>query len=78
MVEKYSMGSIVNGVIVLYGDRYSYICVEHSIIYKVVDSLCCTPETNVTLCVNCSSIKKEKNPKIRTETQKALNNQKNF
>jgi len=28
----------------------SYTCGEHSIIYRVVGSLCCTPETNVTLC----------------------------
>ena len=30
----------------------SYTCNEHSITYKLVESLCCTPETNVTLGVN--------------------------
>ena len=31
------------------GDSGSYICGEHSITYKDVESLCCTPETNGTL-----------------------------
>lgn len=35
----------------------SYTCGEHSIIYRVVESLCCTPETNETLCVNYTQIK---------------------
>ena len=30
----------------------SYTGGEHSVIYKLVESICCTPETNVTLCVN--------------------------
>lgn len=30
---------------------------EHSIPYRFVESLCCVPETNVTLCVNYTSIK---------------------
>ena len=30
----------------------SYTCGDHSITYGVVESLCLTPETNVTLCVN--------------------------
>ena len=38
---------------------------EHSITYRDVESLCCTPATNITLCVNCTQIfmkgrKKEK------------------
>ena len=37
----------------------SYTCSEHSITYRVVQSLCCTPETNVTLYVNDMSIKKK-------------------
>jgi len=32
---------------------------EHRIMYKVVESLCCTPTTHVTLCVNYTSIKKK-------------------
>ena len=38
-------------------------CGEHSITYRVVESLCCTPEANLTLCVNYTSIKK-KLPKL--------------
>ena len=31
----------------------NYTChVEHSIMYETLESLCCTPETNITLCVN--------------------------
>ena len=33
----------------------NYTC-ENSITYKLVESLCCTPETNVTLCVNYTQI----------------------
>ena len=36
----------------------SYPCGEHSIMGRVFESLCCTHETNVTLCVNYTSIKK--------------------
>ena len=35
----------------------SYICGEHSIRCKLVESLRCTHETNVTLCVKYTSIK---------------------
>ena len=35
----------------------SHTCGEHSIMYKLVQSLSCTPETNVTLCVNYTRIK---------------------
>ena len=31
----------------------------HSTMYKVVELLCCTSETNVTLCVNYASRKKK-------------------
>ena len=34
----------------------SYTNGEHSIIYKLVESLCCTPETNVTLYVTYTQI----------------------
>ena len=36
------------------GTEGSYTSGEHSITYKFVESLCCTRETNVTLCVNCT------------------------
>lgn len=29
---------------------------EQSIMYRLIESLCCTPETNKTLCVNYTSI----------------------
>lgn len=35
-------------------------CVEHSIMYKEVESLCCIPEGNRTLCVNLTQLKKLK------------------
>ena len=41
------------------GTDGSYTCGEHSIMYKLVKSLSCTPETNVTLCVNYTQIKRE-------------------
>ena len=34
----------------------SYTCGEHNITYRV-ELLCCTPENNVTLCVNSTPIK---------------------
>lgn len=36
----------------------SYGCGEHSVTYREIDSLCFTSETNVTLCVNHTYIKK--------------------
>ena len=35
----------------------SYACGEQGIMYRLVKSLCWTPETNVTLCINYTSIK---------------------
>ena len=37
----------------------SYTSGEHSTMYKLVESLCCTSETNVSLCVNYTK-KREK------------------
>lgn len=57
--ERYSAGNRVNDfVAALYGD---YPCCKHSIIYRVLQSLRCTPKTNVTLCINFSSVKKKDN-----------------
>ena len=33
---------------------------EHSIMCRKVESLCCTPETNITLCVNYTDKKLKK------------------
>lgn len=45
------------------GGNYAYHG-EHFIMYKTVESLCCTPAANI-MCVNCTTIKikkiKEKN-----------------
>lgn len=38
----------------------SYACSEHRITYKLVKSLCGTPETHITLCGNLTSIKRTK------------------
>lgn len=40
------------------GDRWQPHSDERSIMYKLVESLQCTPETNVTLCVCYTQIKK--------------------
>ena len=31
---------------------------DHFMVYKIISSLCCTPETNVILYIKCNSIKK--------------------
>lgn len=38
-------------IMLWYGDNGGYPGSEHSITYKVVQSLCCTPEANVPLCI---------------------------
>ena len=35
-----------------------YTCGKHSIMYRLVKSLCCTPENNVRMYVNYNQIKK--------------------
>ena len=42
----------------------SYSCGEHSITYRLVRSLCCTPETNIALYVTCTSVRKKKHQSI--------------
>lgn len=37
----------------------SYVCGEHSIIYRLRESLCCLPETYVILCVSYTSVFKK-------------------
>lgn len=32
----------------------SYTCGKNNMIYREVESLCCIPENNVTLCVSCT------------------------
>lgn len=56
----YSMGNTVNGLINLccMGTDGSY--AHGKLMYKLVTSLCCTPETNVTLCLSYTSLKKKK------------------
>ena len=62
--NKYYKGNIVKDIVIaLDGDRWqldgSYIC-EPSITYKLVKSLFCTLETNLTFCVNYTQKKKKK------------------
>ena len=38
----------------------SHPCGEHIMIYREVESLCGTPETNITLSVNYTEVKKKK------------------
>ena len=57
--ERYSIGNIVNGIIIaLYGNKDNYPPGEgeHIITYRVVELLCCTTETNVALYINYTSI----------------------
>ena len=42
----------------------SYTC-EQSITYRLAESLCCKPETNLTVCVNYASIKKREKERER-------------
>ena len=35
-------------------------CGDHFAIYRNIESLCCTPETNIILYINYTSIKKKK------------------
>ena len=52
--KRYSIGNTVSGfTIVCMVTDGSYTCDKYSIMYKLFESLCCTPETNVKLCVNC-------------------------
>ena len=59
--KRYRIGNIVKGTaIALDGADGCYTCDEQSVMYKLVKLLCCTPETNVTLCVNYTSIIKRR------------------
>lgn len=49
---------------------------ERSVMYRVIESLCGTAETNVTLCVNSTSIQLKNDYKIKkkkTEKEKKKN-----
>lgn len=49
--EQHSVGNTVIDIVkVLYG----YFCGEHSVTQRRPESLFCTPETDVTLCVGCT------------------------
>ena len=68
--ERYSITKTVNGTVtVLYGSDGNCICGKPSMKYTDVESLCLTPETNVTLCVNYTQIKKENNVNKRSNTE---------
>ena len=66
--EKYSIGTIVsNTLTTLYGD-YTY-HVKCSVMYRVVESLCCTPEANRILYANYPSVIKTK--KVKTSQKES-------
>lgn len=44
-------------------------CGEHSIMYRLVKSLLCTPETDTTVCVHSRQIKKLKNKQMNKQQQ---------
>ena len=52
------------------GDKEYIYCDEHWIVYRTVETLHCTPETNITLYVNYTGIKiiKKKQPKTKKVT----------
>ena len=68
--EKYSIENRVNNIVkMFYGDRcgggYVYRG-EHLAVYRIMESLYCTPETTITLYVSYPSlikIKRKKNKK---------------
>ena len=47
-------------------------CGEHCLPYKLIQSQSCTPETNVALCVNCTSIKKKERENLLDREGKDL------
>ena len=50
--KKTQHTDLINDTVrVMYGDRWQPHCGELSTMYNLVESLQCTPETNVTLCV---------------------------
>lgn len=58
--ERYSTGRIVHGPVMgraVTGG--SHLCGERSIMCREIESLRCTPESDVTLCVNRTSVKKK-------------------
>ena len=46
----------------VWGQMVAILNDKHSIRYRDVESLCCTPKTNVTLCINYISITKKIEP----------------
>ena len=62
--ERYSIGNLVEGIVIAssgWGMVASYTCGEHSKTHRLVESLYCTLEANVTLYVNQTSIKNNSN-----------------
>lgn len=57
--EKYSVENIVNNIVIVLVTDGDYTChSECRVMYRMVGSICHTPETNVTLYANCTLIKK--------------------
>lgn len=63
--ERYSTGNTVTGmVLACMVTEGSHPCGEQSTTSRLVQLLCCTPEMNVTLCVDYTSTKKKKSLNI--------------
>ena len=55
--ERYNVANIVNNpVTTLHGD-FAYLG-ERWVLHRIVEWICCTPETSITLYVNYTSVKK--------------------
>ena len=59
--KKHNIRNIVGDIIiVIYSNKWcSYTCNKHNIMCKLAESLCCTPELTLTLCVNNAQKKKK-------------------
>ena len=53
-------------------DGYQTCCDDHFIMYLIVRSLCCTPETNIILYINYTSIKRMFNNANKTLYEKEI------
>lgn len=58
--ERYSLGKRVYGIVIACMVTEGRYTCEHSTMRRRVESLCCTPEANIILYVNYTSVKKRK------------------
>lgn len=58
--RRYRIRNRVKGIVIALFSDSSYACGEHSIMYRLVESLSCTTETNVTFSVNSTQRERKK------------------